>query len=1085
MALQVIHIDSVPDNLLVNLERRDVALWLYGIKIEPENIKSYIAFLGLPWRMIFSESLSQELIKAVEAASQSSDSMSRRRGHIQIIDSDPSRIELPQRCLPFYLLNGRDLEKDRLDFSGSLRRLNMMNELRRSGVRDVLILSGSESIPLGLSELWGDGFRAHLTISATEIEGLASELESFAELNAVNFVQQKIQHIVNDVINRYSTTYPDERIMVRFRDANGIFHNIDVTEADDPERPVFSQYQFIQERDLSPLIPQDLSEKDFIDFFRSSETSWRPYAAGLPWLRDLTSGKNLFECLKRLNTAGAEENCIAYIASEPGAGGTTVARMLAWNCAREGFPTLIAKTLPLPPDALSIVNFLNRVYLLFDDQVDGSQASSDDLSEKARRNESASRRYETPILLVFDSLHWQSRDGELTRFRNELEKSGRPVCMLIVKSVPIGLIFHNSSIFKKVTELNHSLSLDEAQDLGRHLNKFLRHYGKERKDWQWMQFHKEHTVRYLDGVSAFWVVLSFWIQGQYDLSESIQQWMYNNFKKVDLDLSLRKSILYIAALSTERLPLPEELLPESKNKWPTGHLLEDFRSELTSLGLVFLRSEGKKYWALAHDVLGRFLFNAIFYDNTMKAKLGLGPAKEAEHLRLHILEEISKNHSLGDYDLRPIADEFATTIFKIDPDHGRGSFTLYWREVLSALDHMPQSLRDASRVFRHHVAVSRRRIAKLNGNVYEVSQEEKVKLLERAVEDINYALDCIEYKPGSEPDVNLLNSLANAYFDLAKLEYDGKGSKEKIVELRGLANEATRKAYEASPTSPFVVETYVKSLLAEAQGTNTERAVGYCVEVLGILFSAISSTDSDYRNPQLGALADEAIDMLFKNSNVIEFSGEPNKPIEVLFKTWVELTKDSDFSDGLVLGDVPKDRRERAIEILSHPAGMGNMKVIRLSYDLICIDQPGSFQKQLELVEQLQGIGYRITPQLQLEYAILLFLNNRPLEGDKIFSNLRSMWKESEYFVQVPSRLHWLKQDGLSKRKVVHATSGSDYANKAMARVSEFQNILVPLRPEEFSYREIRPGMKFTCYVSFGHNGPFLRPATTNAGKDG
>ena len=39
--------------------------------------------------------------------------------------------------------------------------------------------------------------------------------------------------------------------------------------------------------------------------------------------------------------------------------------------------------------------------------------------------------------------------------------------------------------------------------MGRHLNQFLRIYGKERNEWQWDQSYEDHTVRYLDGIAAF------------------------------------------------------------------------------------------------------------------------------------------------------------------------------------------------------------------------------------------------------------------------------------------------------------------------------------------------------------------------------------------------------------------------------------------------------------------------------------------------------------------------------------------------------------------------------------------------------
>jgi hypothetical protein len=169
-----------------------------------------------------------------------------------------------------------------------------------------------------------------------------------------------------------------------------------------------------------------------------------------------------------------------------------------------------------------------------------------------------------------------------------------------------------------------------------------------------------------------------------------------------------------------------------------------------------------------------------------------------------------------------------------------------------------------------------------------------------------------------------------------------------------------------------------------------------------------------------------------------------------------------------------------ALEALAHPVGRGNMQVIRLSFDLLCVGQPYAFKAQLELVEQLNATDYRMVPQLRLEYAILLFQNGRSVEGDKVFRALRQVWRDSEQFVQVPARLRWLRSANVDVLQTVQATTGSDYGNRAMARVQEFGNALVPFRQEEFGFRDLKPGLRFACIVSFGHNGPFLRPVTAH-----
>src|SRR6185437_14958455 len=130
------------------------------------------------------------------------------------------------------------------------------------------------------------------------------------------------------------------------------------------------------------------------------------------------------------------------------------------------------------------------------------------------------------------------------------------------------------------------------------------------------------------------------------------------------------------------------------------------------------------------------------------------------------------------------------------------------------------------------------------------------------IEDINYALTYIDYTAGSEPNINLYNSLANAYFDLADVEATRGATRKRIEELRMLANEATRRAYAENPTNSFVIETYVKNLLQTARH-DPEHAIEHCIEALGILFSALTTNEAGYRAAQLGVLSSQALSILF------------------------------------------------------------------------------------------------------------------------------------------------------------------------------------------------------------------------------
>jgi hypothetical protein len=352
------------DNLLADLDRREAALWLHSLPKEPAVRKLLPALIGLPWRMVLSEVSDPGLFKTLATQAEAADPMTRKRGFIQIVDSEPSRVELPPRCLPIYLLNGREGSAQG-DFQSRLRRITMLEELRRSGARQTLIVSGDDNpVPPEMKDLWSSGFRSFLTF-ATDAADAKSALDIWASgvvgFTAASLLRLPAGQIIANIVERYAAIYPEERLIIRLRDRGGTVKTVDVTELDDPERPLLDQYSLIEERHLTTLTPDQLSEEEFVSFFQNPENSWRPYAAGLPWERHDHSKRQFGAVLKKLDAVGPEENCVAYVVAEPGAGGTTFTRMLAWEYAREGYPVLIAKQLPFVPDALSVANFLNRV----------------------------------------------------------------------------------------------------------------------------------------------------------------------------------------------------------------------------------------------------------------------------------------------------------------------------------------------------------------------------------------------------------------------------------------------------------------------------------------------------------------------------------------------------------------------------------------------------------------------------------------------------------------------------------------------------------------------------------------------------
>ena len=268
---KLIYTSHISENLLANLESRDVVLWIRSLpKGLPIN-EMIIAFLGLPWRLIISEINNPALIEAL-VNSDTSGPMTRKRGFVHIIDSDPSRIELPQRCLPVYLLNGHQRVPAPSNFEDRLRRMNMMEGLRRSGARDIIIISGDNvTAPPDLEDLCSSGYCSHLTFVSDSPQAdkfLKDWISRTGAVTTATLLRLSSLQAIQDILSRYTEVYPAHKRIIRVRDRKGEFRRIDVTQAEDPERSILLWYSLIEERDLSPMLPEDLPEIDFMAFFR-------------------------------------------------------------------------------------------------------------------------------------------------------------------------------------------------------------------------------------------------------------------------------------------------------------------------------------------------------------------------------------------------------------------------------------------------------------------------------------------------------------------------------------------------------------------------------------------------------------------------------------------------------------------------------------------------------------------------------------------------------------------------------------------------------------------------------------------------
>lgn len=1075
---------TLPDIVLENLANRDAGLWIGpGFDTSDDDRELLRQLIELPWQIVLCESTSGKLAQSLEVSAHSSDRLSRERGFVHVVASNPEGLELPPRSLPTFFLNGRDDVTNREESAHrssramQRRRLNMINRLELARPRLLFVLSADDESPLDdVFELWDEGFRALLVVlsSTTEdVPRLDDWLTSATSAPAVDHCTGPFAAVVSSLIDRVSAVLPEDRFIVKIR-IGSAEHDLDVTDCELIEQPLFDRYEVIQARDLPYLEPDEVSAEDLSSFFDRSIQSWRPFAAGLPWERDKDANRKLLRALERVAAGGPDQNCVQVIACETGAGGTTRAKTIALEAARAGYPALVARSVKFQPKATELETFLYRVRQhilgLF---APSRSAGTDDAASSLGGPDVP----ETPWLLVFDVQHWDGHHAEIPVLAKALSRSGRPAVLLVVTGPDIGDELTNSPEVKVIERLTHELTEPEALALGDHLNRYLKPFGKEKSESQWRYFWEKH--RPLDmqtEIASFWITLEFWLKGQLDLSESVQEWVARHFKEADLTDDVRRLLLAIAALSIERQPYPQALIPPSPDgQFPYSVVLDDVRSDVPALALVCDGKPPLRQWAMAHDLLGRYLITSVYFDRSLLTQLELAAAEDPPHLRLMMLRSIATRKELEGRLLIPLAVEFAVNILKLGSD-GNLDFQRHWKEVLSILEAIPSLVWETNRTFNHHVAISRRRIA-TNDEVFHLSINEKHEQLTKAIEHLEYALNRVERTDvDDEPDLNLCNSLSLAYQNLADVEQARGADEQTLHDLRTKATEAARRAQHENPTNSYVLETFARNLLQNGR-MYPEEATVCAAESLGYIYQAMSLDRSLLREGRLTRLANDALSMLrtAESSQQLDQVCAAGNPLGFLGKAWLVLAENEEQLTRDNMSRVPKEKLDTALAVIDKAPTRANSLLLRFRYDLLTTSQPYSFQEQLDLLDELEGTGQALPMQLQLEHAILLHQRNRHPAANIEFKHLRQTIRSQDVYVDVPKRLRWLlTEDG--RQRVCHARVVETRDYRSHAKVRELKDAIVPFIAHEFGRNRMPSGMSFTCAISFGAMGPFIKP---------
>ena len=1075
---------TLPDSYIHYISGRDCVLWVGEAVNGPTELDTLCDLIQLPWRMVVCESSDPEFAKRIEELAQDTDDqLKKQRGFIHLVASNPEGLMLPPRALPVLLLNGRDDASDasesskRTGMGRMVRRLNMLNMVVLAKPTSIVVVSNNDrQVFEQLADLWQDGFRSLIAVASSaeqDSNWIDTWLSQPQSPPAIDYCSMPLTDFVHDVASRLRRELPEDKVVIRVRESEQKLCDLDITNCELAEHPLFDRYEVIRTNDLRVLHPDDLTLEQFTQFFDKTVETWAPYGAGLPWQRNSKPLQIVATHLARVHDAGADENKLFYVSTEPGAGGTTLARTIAFSAASEGFPTLVARSLKFHPEATEVASFLYRVRREFHSQVRAHiAADEDDIPE-------------TPWLLVFDVQHWDGREAELRSFMSELTRSGRSVVILVMTGQQIAEELRNSARSEQLDVLTHELTQDEALDLGQHLNKFLKPLGRDKSDAEWHQFFNTHRPNISSSVASFWIALEFWLKGQLNLSESIQSWLYRQFREAEASDNMRCLLLEIGAMSVERQPIPEGLMPSFEaESLPVSVLLETLRSDVPALALVRDSTASQRQWAMAHDLLGRYLLNSTYFDRQMLEKLSLLDAADPVHLRLLLLQRIATRADLARKMYLPLALEFPVNILKLDFG-GNTEFFRYWRQVIAILKAMPQALRDSSRTFNHHVAISCRRVVKMR-EYFDATTDEKRGLLKYAIARLEYSIESLEVRPDDESDLNLFNSLSLAYQDLAELEQAEGASEDEVRRLRAQSEVAARRAHDEGPSNSYVLETMARNILQNGE-LYPEDAVRSASEALGFIYQALSLDRAELRQAQLTALANRALRLLraADSSAQVDALCQGGNPLGIVAKAWLALTDGVDELIQQSLEDFPSENVAGALGILNEARDQTNWLLLRFKYDLLTVTEPWSYDLQLNLLDELEGTGYRLSHQFQLERAILLYQCQRNHDANIKFQSLRQELKRFDVIVSVPKRLHWLLSADRKTRRICTAVVVSNAGYRARARVRDLRDAVVPFIPQEFGKSRMRDRDTFKCYISFGPMGPFIKPPVKQGGDGG
>jgi hypothetical protein len=1009
----------------------------------------YVPSLAQPWHSVFADC-------AVPEATfhQAADAHSLKPYTLRRITGDPDdRGRLASNRVPVYIIPTSDPIDDPMGYAA---RLKMFQRLPLQATLFVLSQSPAEDLDAVRQAIRTIGEVQEIVVVSTTLPVL--ELPAARQVHWQVDAQTFIQLLAalappSDTLAALAT--------VVVRTTKGI-ETLDLSRAIDPSYPITDRFELIPASAV--LAPIEPTPNHVLEVLRSPTGSWAPYSAGIVFNRTMPYENMVTRAAKAVVETGPDADCTLWIDAQQASGVSTMLRDLLLRLARLGLPSLIARPETTGFDFQQVASFLR------------SAASVADAADKPLGD--------TPWIIAFDAEHSTRSDDFVCGLANGLRKLNRHAIVLAVRPVlpnrdrtSLSAVGHEETAREPMLNL---LSRDEAEEFGRHLNRYLA-ANQRRKEAEWREFAEESERLTGDGrQSLFWLALRFWLMRLPGSDQPLRQWL-----SAQVETSLKgeparlNGVLVVAALSRHRLACPVRLLRNDELK-AVRPLLDDVAHPL---GLRELWGERRGSFAFAHPLLAEELLRICASDEDLLRDAQISRCTGLLDFELQLFDRILARPEVGLAEVIPIIEEIVVSALRVDPREAPQNYSARDRIVL-LLERAPDSVFDNSPVFLHHLAKARRHLAIDPPNMgfwgqVEVRREQ-LDLAENHIKEALSRETDLEEERAEKP-LNLHVSLALTYTARADLERDS-GDRSGALRFAEKAEAEYEKAQALDPDNTYVLENYARLKLRGARDAEDEdQRLRLAVDAISLLdWELAIDTDRRRESAVLESLA-SAYALLEDHVGLHRLRCLADEGSEAATVALARLRLRTDSSESRDETDNPL--REAIAMLSSIPAPKVTWRSRHLLYQCRSRLTPSDFKSRLEPLDELDAMADFPWPiQLRLEFGILLYQMGRRRDGQKVFRNLRDTMASRSGSLRVPPELKYMAdpknefrtplQTGL---RVTNVTSvGRNYYGIP----DGWGAIDVPFRPYLFGRHEIRRDDDLDCYIQFTSFGPQAVPPT-------